>query len=63
MAAYPFQPLSKKKLKQLSRIVKEPKQNIKTKRLQKVFILPDTTRSVSDQPSNHPHPQTITRKD
>ena len=52
--AYPFQPLSKKKLKKLSRIVKEPKQNVKTKRLQKVFILPDTTRPVMDQTSNHP---------
>ena len=52
--AYPFQKLSKKKLKQLSRIVKEPKQNVKTKRLQKVFILPDTTRPVADKTSNHP---------
>ena len=52
--AYPFQPLSKKKLKQLSRIMKEPKHNVKTNRLQKLFILPDTTRPVTDQPSNHP---------
>jgi hypothetical protein len=56
--AYPFQPLSKKKLKKLSRIVKEPKQNVKTKRLQKVFILPENiiskrNRSVSDQTCNH----------
>jgi len=54
MAAYPFQPMSMKKLKKLSRIVKEPKQNVKTKRLQKVFILPDTTHPVTDQTSNHP---------
>ena len=57
--AYPFQPLSKKKLKQLSRIVKEPKHNANKDRLRKDFILPDnmilkTNRSASDQSSNHP---------
>ena len=59
MAAYPFQPLSKKKLKQLSRIIKESKHNVNTKRLQKDYILPDRIiskiiRSASDQTSNHP---------
>lgn len=58
MAAYPFQPLSMKKLKQLSRIVKEPNHNINTHRRQKEFIFPDsviskTTRPVSDQTRNH----------
>ena len=57
--AYPFQPMSKKKLKQLSRIEKEPKKNVDTHRLHKDFILPDniiskTTRSVTDETSNHP---------
>ena len=59
MAAYPFQPLSKKKLKKLSRIVKEPKHNVNSKRLHKKLIFPDniiskTTRPVTDQTSNHP---------
>ena len=59
MAAYPFQPMSKKKLKQLSMIIKEPKHNVNTHRLQKDFILPDniipdTTRPVTDQTCNHP---------
>ena len=56
--AYPFQPLSKKKLKKLSRIIKEPKQKVKTKRLQKDCLLPDsiiskTTHPVTDQPCKH----------
>jgi hypothetical protein len=57
--AYPFQPMSKKKLKQLSRSIKEHKHNANTHRLQKDFIFPDniiskTTRSVTDETSNNP---------
>ena len=59
MPAYPFQPLSKKKLKQLSRSIKESKHNVNTNRLHKNLIFPDniiskTTRSVTDETSNHP---------
>ena len=58
MGAYPFQPMSKKKLKQLSMIIKEPKHNIDTQRLRKDYnlpdnIIPDTTRPVSDPACNH----------
>jgi len=56
--AYPFQPLNKKKLKELSRIIKEPKHNVNTDRLQKDYLFPDsviskTTRPVTDQTCNH----------
>jgi len=58
MAAYPFQPMSKKKLKQLSMIIKEPKHNIDTQRLQKDYLFPDsiiskTPRPVRDQTCNN----------
>jgi hypothetical protein len=57
--AHPFQPLSKEKLKQLSRSIKKPKHNANTNRLHKDFILSDniiskTTRSVTDKTSDHP---------
>ena len=35
MAAYPFQPLSNQRLKQLCRIMKESKHNVNTHRLHK----------------------------
>ena len=57
--AYPFQPMSMKKLKKLSRSTKEPKHNVKTHRLHKGSIysnniIPRTTRPVSDQTCNQP---------
>jgi hypothetical protein len=60
MAAYPFQPMSKKKLKQLSRSIKESKHNVNTQRLRDDNNLPDRIiskiiRSASDQSRN---PQT-----
>jgi len=59
MAAYPFQQMSKKKLKQLSRSIKEPKQNANTNRLRKDYIFTDSViskrnRYVSNQSRNHP---------
>jgi hypothetical protein len=59
MAAYPFQPLSNQRLKQLSRSIKESKHNANTNSLQKDSTFPDsviskTTRPVSDQACNHP---------
>jgi hypothetical protein len=61
MAAYPFQPMSMKKLKRLSASIKEPKHNANTNRLHKDFILSKTTRSASDETCNHP--QIKIRKD
>ncbi len=57
--AYPFQPLSMKKLKQLSRSIKESKQNANTNSLKKGYIFPGSViskrnRSVSGQASNNP---------
>jgi hypothetical protein len=59
MAAYPFQQMSMKKLKRLSRSIKEPKHNVDTQRLRKDYNLPDkivskVIRPASDQSSNHP---------
>ena len=59
MAAYPFQPLTNKRLKELSGIIKEFKPNVDTQRLRKDYNLPDRTivkiiRSASDQSCNHP---------
>ena len=59
MAAYPFQPMSDERLKQLSGIIKDFKHNVDTQRLQKDYIFPDSViskrnRSVTDQSSNHP---------
>jgi len=58
MAAYPFQPMSKKKLKKLCRIMKEPKHNVNADRLHKDYLFPDsiiskTTRPVTDQSCSH----------
>lgn len=59
MAAYPFQPLSMKKLKQLCRIMKESNHNVDTQSLRKEYNLPDRIiskiiRSSKDKSSNHP---------
>jgi hypothetical protein len=60
MTAYPFQPLTNEKLKQLSSgIIKEFKHNVDIQRLRKDYNLPDRIiskiiRSASDQSSNHP---------
>jgi hypothetical protein len=59
MAAYPFQPLTNERLKELSGIIKEFKSNMNTQRLRKDYVLPDKIiskiiRSASDQSSNHP---------
>jgi hypothetical protein len=60
MAAYPFQPLTNEKLKQLSSgIIKEFKHNVDTQRLREDYNLPDriiskVIRSASDQSNNHP---------
>ena len=59
MAAYPFQPLTNEKLKELSGIIKEIKPNVDAQRLRKDYNLPDKIiikiiRSASDQSCNHP---------
>ena len=57
--AHPFQPLSKEKLKQQCKNMKEPKHNVDTQRLREDYDLPDRIiskiiRSASDKTSNHP---------
>ena len=59
MTAYPFQPLTNERLKELSGITKEFKHNLDTQRLRKDYDLPDkivskVIRPASDQSSNHP---------
>jgi hypothetical protein len=59
MAAYPFQPLTNKRLKELSGIIKDFKHNVDTQQLRKEYNLPDRIivriiSSASDQSSNHP---------
>ena len=59
MTAYPFQPLSNERLKDLSKIIKGFKHNVDTQCLKKDYDLPDRIiskiiRSASDQSSNHP---------
>jgi len=59
MAAYPFQPLTNERLKELSGIIKEFKNNGDTQRLRKEYNLPDRIIvkiicPASDQPCNHP---------
>ncbi len=56
--AYPFQPMSRRKLKQLSAIIEELNHNTDADPCHKDFTLPDniisdTTRPVTDQPCNH----------
>ena len=60
MTAYPFQPLTNERLKELSGIIKDFKHNVDAQRLRKEYNLPDRIisriiRSGSDQSSNHPH--------
>jgi hypothetical protein len=59
MAAYPFQPLTNERLKELSGIIKDFKHNVDTQQLRKEYNLPDRIiakiiRSASDQSCNHP---------
>ena len=59
MAAYPFQPMSKKKFKRLCRIMKETNHKVNSHRRQKEFVFPDsviskTTCPVSYQVCDHP---------
>jgi hypothetical protein len=59
MAAYPFQPLTNERLKDLSRIIKGFKHNVDTQRLREDYNLPDRIiskiiRSASDETCNHP---------
>jgi hypothetical protein len=56
--AYPFQPMTNERLKELSGIIKEFKPNVDVQRLRKDYDIPDriiskVIRSASDQSSNH----------
>ena len=58
MAAYPFQPLTNERLKELSGIIKDFKHNVDAQQLRKDYNLPDRIISriicsVSDQSTDH----------